>query len=309
MATHYFPDQVHFRWDQTLEPVLTINSGDTVIYDLRDVTDGQITPQSQASILGALDWDRVYALAGPLRVQGAEPGDTLEIEVLDLHTRGWAWTGVIPGFGLLSDDFADPYLHIWDLSNGKTARFHDVAEIPLRPFCGTMGVSPATQEPQLIMPPGHFGGNVDCRDLVAGTRLYLPVQVPGALFSIGDPHAAQGDGEVCVSAMECPMIGAFRFHLHKGKRIPAPQFQTGPQNFFPGTHGHYATMGVGPDLMQAAKDAVRAMVDHISATYHLEPIQAYILSSVAVDLRISEIVDQPNWVVSAYLPLGIFSGV
>lgn len=307
MATHYFPDQVHFRWDQELSPVLTIASGDTVVYDLRDVTDGQITPQSSDSILGSLDWDRVYALAGPLAIAGAEPGDTLEVEILDLHTRGWGWTGTIPGFGLLANDFSDAHLHIWDISNGHEARFKDIATIPLRPFCGTMGVTPATSTPQLIMPPGHFGGNIDCRDLIVGTRLYLPVQVPGALFSVGDPHAAQGDGEVCVSALECPMIAAFRFHLRKGRTIPAPQFQTaGPLRLGIDDQGYYATMGVGPDLMGAAQDAVRAMVDHVSYTYQLKPLDAYVLSSVVVDLKISEVVDQPNWVVSAYLPLSIF---
>ncbi|POB10221.1 acetamidase/formamidase family protein [Sulfobacillus sp. hq2] len=307
MTTHYFPDQVHFRWDQHLAPVLTIASGDTVVYDLRDVTDGQINPQSSDAILTELDWDRVYALAGPLGIEGAEPGDTLEIEMLDLHTRGWGWTGTIPGFGLLPQDFPDAHLHIWDISNGRVARFQDVASIPLRPFCGTMGVTPATSEPTLIMPPGHFGGNVDCRDLITGTRLYLPVQVPKALFSVGDPHAAQGDGEVCVSALECPMTTAFRFILHKGYSIPGPQFQTsGPLRSGIEDQGYYATMGVGPDLMAAAQDAVRAMVDYISHNYRLDPLDAYILSSVVVDLKISEVVDQPNWVVSAYLPLSIF---
>jgi acetamidase/formamidase len=305
--THYFPDRVHFRWDDRLTPVLTIAPGDTVVYDLRDVTDGQIGPRSSSDILGRLDWDRVYALAGPLAVEGAEPGDTHEIEVLDLHTRGWGWTGTIPGFGLLAEDFNEPYLHIWDLSDGRTARFHDIARIPLRPFCGTMGVTPRTPEPLPVMPPGHFGGNVDCRDLVVSSRLYLPVQVQGALFSVGDPHAAQGDGEVCVSALECPMSGAFRFHLHKGVAHRTPHFRTpGPLRSGIEDAGYYATMGVGPDLMGAAKEAVRAMVDHIARTYRLEPIDAYLLASVVVDLKISEVVDQPNWIVSAYLPLSIF---
>lgn len=306
--THYFPaDQVHFRWDTGLEPALTVADGDTVVFELRDVTDGQISPASRADVLDTLDWDRVYALAGPIAVDRAEPGDTVEIEVVDLHTRGWGWTGTIPGFGLLAEEFGDAHLHVWDLSDGRTAPFGDVATIPLRPFCGTMGVCPDTAEPLAVMPPGHFGGNIDCRDLVRGSRLFLPVQVPGAYFSVGDPHAAQGDGEVCVTAIECPMWASLRFRLHRGRSLPAPQFQTpGPLRSGIGDAGYYATMGVAPDLMTAAKDATRAMVDHLSDTYRIEPVEAYVLSSVVVDLKITEVVDAPQWIVSAYLPLSIF---
>lgn len=305
--THYFGDQVHFQWDAGLAPALTVADGDTVNLELRDVTDGQISPASTAEVLGGLDWDRVYALAGPIAVENARPGDTVEIEIVDLHTRGWGWTGTIPGFGLLAEEFGDPHLHIWDLSDGQTAPFGDIATVPVRPFCGTMGVCPVTPEPMAVMPPGHFGGNIDCRDLVRGSRLYLPVQVPGGLFSVGDPHAAQGDGEVCVTAIECPMWASLRFRLHPGRSIPAPQFQTpGPLRAGIEDAGYYATMGVAADLMTAAKDATRAMVDHISATYRIEPVDAYVLSSVAVDLKVTEVVDAPQWIVSAYLPLSIF---
>lgn len=304
---HYCPDQVHFQWDPTLDPVLTVADGDTVNFELRDVTDGQITPASTSDVLGVLDWDRVYALAGPIAVDGAEPGDTLEVEVVDLHTRGWGWTGTIPGFGLLAEDFPDGHLYVWDIADGANAAFLDVATVPVRPFCGTMGVCPATDEPLAVMPPGHFGGNMDCRDLVRGSRLFLPVQVPGAKFSVGDPHAAQGDGEVCVTAIECPMWASLRFRLHKGRSIPAPQFQTpGPLRAGIDDAGYYATMGVANDLMTAAKDATRAMVDHISTTYGVAPVDAYILASVVVDLKVTEVVDQPQWIVSAYLPLSIF---
>lgn len=305
--THYFGEQIHFQWDAGLSPALTVSDGDTVVFELRDVTDGQISPTSTAGVLGELDWDRVYALAGPIAIEGAGPGDTVEIEVVDLHTRGWGWTGTIPGFGLLAEEFSDPHLHIWDLSDGRTAPFADVATIPVRPFCGTMGVCPVTTEPVAVMPPGHFGGNIDCRDLVRGSRLFLPVQVPGGNFSVGDPHAAQGDGEVCVTAIECPMWASLRFRLHPGRSIPAPQFQTpGPLRAGIEDAGYYATMGVAGDLMTAAKDATRAMVDHLSSTYRLDPVDAYVLSSVAVDLKVTEVVDAPQWIVSAYLPLAIF---
>lgn len=308
MSTHIFPaDAVHFRWDPTLPPVLEVVPGDTVAYELRDVTDAQLAPTSTSESLSSLDWDRIYALAGPLAVRGAEPGDTLEIEVLDLRTGGWGWTAVLAGFGLLAEDFPDAYLHIWDLSDALVAGFQGVAKVPIRPFCGTMGVAPVTDEPLAVMPPGHFGGNIDCRDVVVGSRLRLPVQVNGAMFSVGDPHAAQGDGEVCVSAVECPMSATLRFHLHKGKSIPAPQLDV-PGSLRPGIEdkGWYATMGVRADLMEAAKDAVRAMIDHVCASYKLDAVHAYLLCSVAVDLKVTEVVDAPNWVVSAYLPKGIF---
>jgi acetamidase/formamidase len=208
---------------------------------------------------------------------------------------------------LLHEDFTEPYLKIFDLSPGDYTLFKDDIAIPIEPFFGTMGVTPVGPEKPVIMPPGPFGGNMDTRHLTRGSRLFLPVQVPGALFSVGDAHAAQGDGEVCVTGIECPMYAALRFDLHKGRSLPAPQFMTeGPLTPGVDRGGWYVTMGVNPDLMHAAKDSLRAMVDYISTTYHLEPVEAYVLASLAVDLKISEIVDQPNWIVSSYLPLAIF---
>ncbi len=306
--THYFPeDRVHYLWDNELAPVLTLEPGDTVVFNTREVSDGQITPDSTAEALANLDWDRLYPLAGPLAMEGAEPGDTLVVEVLDIHTVGWGWTAVIPGFGLLADDFPDAYLNIFDLSNGDYALFKDDIAIPIEPFFGTMGVSPRGPEKPVVMPPGPFGGNMDTRHITRGSVLYLPVQVPGALFSCGDAHAAQGDGEVCVTGIECPMYAALRFGLLKGGNLPAPQFRT-PGTLTPKSEGDgwYATMGVNGDLMQAAKDSLRAMVDHLSRTYGLEPVEAYVLASLVVDLKISEIVDAPNWIVSSYLPLSVF---
>lgn len=306
--THYFPeDRVHYAWDKTREPVLEISSGDTVVYRTREVSDGQITPASTADDLESLDWDRLYPLSGPVAVGGAEPGDVLEVEVLDIHTEGWGWTAVIPGFGLLAEDFLGPHLKIFDLSPGDHTLFRDDVAIPIDPFFGTMGVTPDAEEALPVMPPGPFGGNMDTRHLVRGSRLFLPVQVPGAMFSCGDAHAAQGDGEVCVTGIESPMYGALRFELHKGRSIPAPQFLVpGPLTPLSEGAGWYATTGVGPDLMAAARDSLRAMVDHVSTTYHMEPVEAYVLASLAVDLKISEVVDQPNWIVSSYLPLAIF---
>lgn len=306
--THYLSaDDIHFLWDTTHEPALTVASGDTVVAHTRDVSDNQIGPGSTAEALASFDFDRLYPLAGPIAVVGAEQGDTLAIEILDLHTQGWGWTAILPGLGLLADDFAEPYLRIFDLSGGDSTQFRDDITIPIEPFLGTMGVCPAGASRQDVMPPGTFGGNLDVRQLTAGTTLYLPVQVSGGLFSYGDAHAAQGDGEVCVTGIESPMYTSLRFTLEKGRQIPTPQFETaGPLTPLTNTAGFYATTGVGPDLFAGAQDAVRAMIEHLTARYDLSPEDAYLLCSLAVDLKISEIVDAGQYVVSALLPLSIF---
>jgi acetamidase/formamidase len=307
-TTHYFPDdRVHFTWDAGNDPVVTIEPGDTVVVTTRDVSDNQITPESDASVIATLDWDRVYPLAGPIAVDGAQPGDTLAVEILDLHTQGWGWTAILPGLGLLADDFPDAYLRIFDISNGDYAHLRDDVAIPLEPFLGTMGVCPAAASAQPIMPPGNFGGNMDTRQLVRGTTLYLPVQVEGALFSCGDAHGCQGDGEVCVTGLEAPMYASLRFTVEKGRTIPSPQYRTaGPLTPRVDSAGFYGTTGVGPDLFVGAQNAVRAMVDHITATYGLSREDAYLLASLAVDLKISEIVDAGQYIVSAVLPESIF---
>ncbi len=305
---HFLPaDKVHFVWNNALPPALEVEPGDVVIYDLRDVTDGQISPQSRAEVLTQLDWSRVYPLGGPVLVKGAKPGDVLEVQVLDIHHKGWGWTGILPGFGLLEEEFPRPYLRIWDLSPGDHTFLREDIRVPLDPFCGTMGVAPGQPGEFPVMPPGNFGGNMDVRHLTRGSVLLLPVHVEGALFSCGDCHAAQGDGEVCVTGIEAPMYVALRFGLRKGRSIPGPQFLTpGPLTDKYDAKGYYATTGIGPDLMEAARDAVRAMIDHLVHLSGLSPEDAYVLCSVVVDLKISEVVDKPNWIVSAYLPQAPF---
>jgi acetamidase/formamidase len=305
---HIMPvDRVHYRWDNSIRPVLEIESGDVVIYDLREVSDGQITPAATAHDLPRLDLTRVYPLAGPIAVKGARPGDALEVEMLDLAAGSWGWSGINPGFGLLPEEATEPYLHIWDLSAGTAGDLRPGIRIPLDPFCGTIGVAPETPGSHPVMPPGPFGGNMDIRHLTQGATLFLPVWVDGALFSCGDPHAAQGDGEVCVSAIEAPMRARLRFRLRKGLSIPGPQFSVaGPLTPKHDRRGYYATTGIAPDLMEATRAATRAMLDHLVRSYGLSRQEAYILCSVAVDLKVSEVVDAPNWVVSAYLPLVLF---
>lgn len=307
--THYLPDeQVHFTWDTGNEPRVVVDSGDTVVVWTRDVADNQITPDSDTSVIAGLDWDRIYPLNGPIGVAGAEPGDTLAVEILDIRTQGWGWTAVLPGLGLLPEDFPDAYLRVFDISNAQFAYMREDVAIPLTPFFGTMGVCPAGASAAPVMPPGAFGGNMDIRQLVAGATLYLPVQVEQALFSCGDAHGCQGDGEVCVTGLEAPMYAALRFTLHKGRSIPSPQFRT-PAPLTPRVDSapFYGTTGVGGDLYVAAQDAIRSMVDHIHQTYDLTPVDAYLLCSLAVDLKISEIVDAGQYIVSALLPEAVFT--
>jgi acetamidase/formamidase len=306
--THYLPDdRVHYTWDTAHEPLLALDSGDTVVVNTRDVSDNQIGPDSDSSVIAGLDWDRVYPLAGPILVNGAQPGDTLAVEVLDIHTRGWGWTAVLPGLGLLADDFVEPYLRVFDLTHGDVAYMREDIAIPLEPFFGTMGVCPAGASAQPVMPPGTFGGNLDTRQLVRGSTLYLPVQEEGALFSCGDAHGAQGDGEVCVTGLEAPMFAALRFTLHKDRPIPSPQYRTpGPLTARVDGASFYGTTGVGADLYAASQDALRAMIDHITGAYALGREDAYLLSSLVVDLKISEIVDAGQYVVSAVLPEAVF---
>ena len=308
MATHYFPtDRVHFTWDAGNEPVLSIADGDTVVFETRDVSDNQIGPDSDTSVIATLDWDRVYPLSGPVYVEGAEPGDTLAIEVLDIHTKGWGWTAILPGLGLLADDFTEPYLRIFDLSEGDVTHFRDDITVPLDPFMGTMGVCPAGASATPIMPPGIFGGNMDTRQLVKGTTLYLPIQERGALFSTGDAHGCQGDGEICVTGLEAPMYATMRFRVEK-RSIPAPQYRTAPGPLTPAVDegSFFATTGVGPDLFENAQNATRAMIDHLVDEHDLSREDAYVLCSLVVDLKISEIVDAGQFVVSAVLPEAIF---
>jgi acetamidase/formamidase len=253
----------------------------------------------------ALDFAKVNPVTGPVLVDGAAPGDALKVTIESFQPSGWGWTANIPGFGLLADQFAEPALHLWkyDPTTLAPALYGPGGAVPLKPFAGTIGVAPAEPGLHSIVPPRRVGGNMDIRDLAAGTTLYLPVEVPGALFSVGDTHAAQGDGEVCGTAIESPMTVTLTFDLVKGASLKFPRFTTaGPVSRHFDAEGYEATTGIGPDLFQAARDAVSAMIDLLTARHGMAPVEAYMLCSVCADLRISEIVDQPNWVVSFYFP-------
>jgi acetamidase/formamidase len=306
MSLHIGRDQFQLAWDRDFEPIATVASGETVAFDALDASCGQITASSTVSDLEALDFDRVDQVHGPIGVEGAEPGDTLQIDLLDFQPADWGWTAAIPGFGLLADEFADAALRITRLGDG-IAEFLPGVRIPLAPFCGVLGVAPPNPGPHSTIPPDVFGGNMDTKHLTAGSTLYLPVFVAGARFSLGDGHAAQGDGEVCGTAIETPMRVQVRLTLRKDLHLGAPEFETGgPLATATNIGPYHATDGIGPDLMEAARDAVRRMIDYLRRVHGLAAVDAYLLCSVACDLKISEIVDQPNWIVTAYCPLAIF---
>jgi acetamidase/formamidase len=298
----------HHAWDRALPPALEVEPGATVEFHISDASGGQLSRTSTAADVAALDFARVNPVTGPLFVRGAKPGDTLEVEVLEFALSGWGWTAIIPGFGLLQEHFLEPWLKHWELTPGaRTARFADGIEVPVSPFPGTIGVAPPEPGPHSIVPPRAWGGNLDIKHLTAGTKLYLPVGVEGALFSVGDTHAAQGDGEVCGTAIESPMQIALRFKLRRDLPVQRPAFETfgaAPGDAAtPG--GSFVTTGVADDLMVASKQAVADMVDHLVRTANLSAAEAYALASVAVDLRVHEVVDVPNWVVGAWCPKGI----
>jgi len=295
----------HFGWDNGNPPALTVAPGATVAFETVDASGAQFGPDSTAADVPGLDFARVNPVTGPVFVDGAAPGDALKVTVESFAPQGWGWTANIPGFGLLADQFPDPALHIWryDPATMAPALYGPGGKVPLKPFAGTIGVAPAEPGLHSIVPPRRVGGNMDIRDLAAGTELYLPVEVAGALFSVGDTHAAQGDGEVCGTAIESPMTVVLTFDLIKDAGLRTPRFTTaGPVTRHFDGKGYEATTGIGPDLFQAARDAVSGMIDLLSARYGMSPVEAYLLCSVCADLRISEIVDQPNWVVSLYFP-------
>lgn len=307
---HIHRHQWHLAWDHSIPPIATIESGETVSFDLLDASCGQIVQDSTVETIRTLDFSRVDQVNGPIYVEGAAPGDTLEVEFLDLQPADWGWTAIIPGFGLLADDFPEPAIKIWHLEGDADgwAEFAPGIRVPLAPFCGEIGLAPGLSGALSTIPPYRHGGNMDTKHLTKGAHLFLPVEVPGALYSMGDGHAAQGDGEVCGTAIETPMRATVRLTVRKDVHVPEPQFLTsGPLAQRTNTASYYATDGIGPDLMEAARNAVRHMIDFLQRSYGLSRPDAYMLCSVIVDLKLCEVVDTPNWVVSAFLPLSVFA--
>jgi acetamidase/formamidase len=306
-SLHVLRDQAHYGWSRDHAPVLSVATGTEVGFDVQDASGGQLRPGSTAASVAELDFERVNPVCGPIHVEGARPGDVLQVDIFAVTPRSYGWTGLIPGFGLLADQFPEPWLHVWELAGGA-AVFNERIRVPLEPFCGVLGVAPAEPGLHSVIPPRRVGGNMDTRQLRAGTTLYLPIEVEGALFGVGDTHAAQGDGEVCGTAIEAPMDVTLRLSVRTDLHIDGPEFDVaGPlERPSAAAAGYHATTGIAPDLMTATRQSIERMIDHLGRNHALRPEEAYALCSVAVDLRISEVVDAPNWVVSAFLPGDIF---
>jgi formamidase len=352
------PHTGHNRWHPDLTPVVEVEEGEVVALETRDALDGYLNASSTVADFANLAMGAVHPLTGPVFVKGASPGDLLEVEFVDIAPQPWAFSAIMPGLGFLRDVMTEPFLVHWQIANGAaTSAQLPGVRIPGGPFMGVSGVAPSTQQVAAwtkreadaasrggfalapdpdgavpasgaaasaglrTLPPRENGGNFDVKQLTRGSKLLLPVNVDGALFSTGDAHFAQGDGEVCVTAVEMAATCVVRFAIHRGEaarqNIRWPRFARTNDVVDPTwTMGRrfVATMGMpvdddgtnhAEDLTSACRHAVLNMLDLLQERGFSRQ-QAYVLCSVAVDLRISNVVDVPNYVVSALLPEDIF---
>ena len=353
------PGTGHNRWHPGISPILKVDPGDTVVLETRDALDGQLTPESTSADAGRSDLSVVHPLTGPVYLNGAEPGDLLEVEIGEIRPEPFGFTAQIPGFGFLREHFPEPFLVRWQIEDGfATSDDLPGVRIPGAPFMGVIGLAPSEEllrqtterEAALLarggavlgpdslgavpvdepfassglrtIPPRETGGNLDIKQLAAGTTLLIPVFAEGALFSVGDAHFAQGDGEACGTAIEMAATFTGTLRLRKGAaargNVRDVQFSRedymldprylAPQRFFATTGMSVRKDGVNEseDATLAARNALLNMIDHLVVERGFTRQQAYALCSVAVDLKISELVDVPNLVVSAFLPLDIF---
>ena len=347
------PRNCHNRWHPDIPPILRCAPGDELLLHARDSVDGQLTRDSDHTDVTRLDRSIVHALTGPVYVESARPGDALVIDIIEVTTSSFGYTAQIPGFGLLRDEFPEPFLARWDIDDGRaTSQDLPGITLPGAPFMGVIGVAPShellravlTRESELsrrgvtaflpdangavpsegpvaaeglrTMPPRENGGNLDVKHLTAGTRFYLPVWVEGALLSVGDGHFAQGDGEVCGTAVETATTVRLRVDVLPGHgRDPATRAICFEGSRPAEARPFFATIGLsgsGPesraeDLTDASRQAVRHMIDYLTSEHALSPRQAYTLCSVAVDLSVAEVVDVPTVAVTAMLPLDLFT--
>jgi len=290
----------HSVWDHSLTPRLRIQPDDEVAFECADASGGQVKPGMTTDQYLAIDRTRIHSLTGPVWVEGAEPGDVLQIDVLSTRHAAWGWSSVIPGLGFLKERFRDPYLFHWEL-DGESSSSLTPAVVPVRPFLGVMGVARAEDGSFRTRPPGPFGGNLDVRELCAGSTLYLPVFNHGALFSCGDGHAAQGDGEVCINGIECPLDVTLRFKLHKQKPLSSPIVEASELAAHDSTANAWVVVETGTDIADAARAATSRMVDLLVSRWGFSDIHAYILCSVALKLRLSQVVNEPMYTVSGAL--------
>ena len=297
---HLGTDTVHYAWDRDLAPALTLDGSGTVELDLLDSGAGQFDASSTHASLASLDLGRVNPVTGPIVVRGAEPGDALLVRVRELSTASWGWSANIPGFGLLAEDFPDPVL-VHSRIGEKDIELDFGPVLPALPMIGTLGLALPEPGPHPLLPPSRHGGNMDIRQLGAGASVLLPVGVSGALLSLGDGHAAMGDGEICGTGIETAARAVIEVEVVKNRALSAPILETPAAARRSGAA--LVTTGVGPDLLTAAKDAARSLVDETVRRTGLSAVHAYILASLTADLIVSEIVDLPNYVVSLHLPL------
>jgi acetamidase/formamidase len=296
-------EPTHSRWNRALPPRLDVEAGETVHFQCVEAAGGQVHRGTSLHELATIDRGLVHSLTGPIFVRGANPGDVLEVEILELVHHGWGYSTIVPGLGFLKERFSDPFLFHWELLPYETVSLAP-AVVPLRPFCGVMGVAPAEDGEYRTRPPGPFGGNMDVRELSAGARLYLPVFNPGALFSCGDGHAAQGDGEVCINGIECPLDATLRFHLHRGHTLTAPLVESS-QRANSTRSDSWIVVESDEDPLRAARNATSRMVDLLMRVWDFNDVHAYILCSVAMHLRLSQVVNEPMITVSAAIAKSI----
>jgi acetamidase/formamidase len=293
---HVSRENARLKWDNTTPPVLTVESGTEVSFDLLDGGYNQFSATSTTADIPSFDLAKGDPIIGPVFVNGAKPGDVLKVEFLSLEPTTFGWTAIFPAsfnFGLLADEFPDPKLKIWDLETHKAEGytvFKAGIHIPIRPFLGVAGVARGDTGAFSTIPPYRTGGNMDCKHITLGSTLYLPVEVEGGLFSCGDGHAAQGDGEVCGTAIECQMKATIRLTVEKSVSwVQSPHYRTthAHSRTLGGDKGEYAVLGIHEDLREASRIALRGLIDWLVGEKGLSREEGYILSSVAADLKIA----------------------
>jgi acetamidase/formamidase len=291
-------DKNHNKFSSAIPYQIKVPDGSIVEAFTKEATGGQLNINSTLEDFNKVDMDKVHTLTGPIYIEGAEVGDVLAVEILDLEPGDWGWTGMGPDFGFLAGENNASGFKTYKLDKeNNIVNFAENIRIPLKPFLGVIGVAPNTEEMLLTFPPRANGGNMDDPNIVKGVTVYLPVFVKGALLSVGDSHAVQGLGEVVGTAVECDMRAMLRLSVIKDKKIAEPQYET---------EDYYATTGYGTTIDEAAKKATRFMVEHISNTYEISWEDAYMLCSLIGDLKIAEVVDLPHMLVTMHIPKNVF---
>ena len=292
--------QEHYAFSRTIPPVIRVRDGAIIKAHTQEASDGRINPEMTNEEYQQVTWpdDYGHPLAGPVYVEGADPGDILAVTLHQIELEDWGWTDTDPHWAYLGDELDELHLKTYIFGEDAVhARFSDNIVIPLRPFPGVMGVAPDTDEMLSTIPPRANGGNMDDPDIVEGTTVYFPIFVEGALFSIGDTHAAQGHGEVSGTAIEAPMQIIYEVNILKDWRIiTEPQYET---------DDFYAVTAFALTLDEAAKKATRFMIDYLVEERGLDRHEANMLCSIAADLKIAEVVDQ-NVLVSMHISKSLF---